>query len=513
MRVVMGPVLSLRRAGRDRWRVSALIVTARTDDPDVLLVRRCGSHAQDAMEVPAKELWVHGGEAVYRYEMAVSRDPKRATRVEYGFPGTKKPWTFHVPAAGQKPRMAFVSCNGFSSAAEIKKVKDKNRLWKRVAALHCGSPYHLLIMGGDQVYADQIWEECSAVKKWVETPFDNRRRRRFTREMAAQAGRFYFNLYRDRWRQPEVAHMLSSAPTVMMWDDHDIFDGWGSYSPEIQTCDVYRGLFRAARDHFAVFQQQVDPRTGEDHPSRLAGGGGFTLGVELGDYAVLALDARSERSQRQVLGRDSWDAIWSWTDDLPAADEGGPRHLLLVSGVPVLHADFGSLERLMGWIPGDQALEDDVRDHWQSPGHRKERLRLIHRLLDLMERKRIRATIISGDVHVGCLGVIESERSGARGERSSVINQLTSSGIVHPPPPKLLGYLLERLSDETEPIDRGIAGCILPFPTKRRKFVLERNFLSLEPDDRDDRLWANWYVEGEEGEPATKVIGPVQGRR
>ena len=129
-----------------------------------------------------------------------------------------------------------------------------------------------------------------------------------------------------------------------------------------------------------------------------------------------------------------------------------------------------------------------------------------------MERKRIRATILSGDVHVACLGAIESERSGARGERSSVINQLTSSGIVHPPPPKLLGYLLERLSDETEPIDRGIAGTILPFPTKRRKFVLERNFLSLEPDDRDDRLWANWYVEGEEAEPATKVIGPVQDR-
>ena len=336
--------------------------------------------------------------------------------------------------------------------------------------------------------------------------------RRFTREMAAQASRFYFNLYRDRWRQPEVARMLSSAPTVMMWDDHDIFDGWGSYSPEIQTCDVYQGLFRAARDHFAVFQQQVDPRAGEHHPSRLAGGGGSTLGVELGDYAVLALDARSERSQRQVLCRASWDAIWSWTDGLAPADMGGPRHLLVVSGVPVLHADFGSLERVMGWLPGDQELEDDIRDHWQSPGHRKERLRLIHRLLDLMERKRIRATIVSGDVHVACLGAIESERSGARGERSSVINQLTSSGIVHPPPPKLLGYLLERLSDETEPIDRGIAGTILPLPTKRRKFVLERNFLSLEPDDRDDRLWANWYVEGEEAEPATKVIGPVQGR-
>ena len=132
---------------------------------------------------------------------------------------------------------------------------------------------------------------------------------------------------------------------------------------------------------------------------------------------------------------------------------------------------------------------------------------MIHRLLDLMARTKIRATFLSGDVHVACLGVIRSERSGAPGARSSVINQLTSSGIVHPPPPRLFGHLLERMGDAPEPIDQGIEASMLPFPARRKRFVLARNFLSLEPDDRDDRLWANWYVEGEEREPATKVIG------
>ena len=505
----MGPVLSLRRVDAERWQVSALVVAEKTGRPRTMQVA-CGGEAR---EVPAKELWVRGGEAVYRYDMAIARDREQATRVDYGFSGTESSWSFHVPAVGGKPRTAFASCNGFSSAGQIKKVRDQNHLWKHMAALHAERPYNVLIMGGDQVYADQVWEACSAIRRWVETPLDVRRRRRFTATMAAQASRFYFSLYRDRWCQPEVAAMLSSVPTVMMWDDHDIFDGWGSYSPETQNCKVYRGLFGIAREHFAVFQQQVDPRAEEHHPSRLNGGTGFTLAFELGDYAVLALDARSERSQKQVLGRGTWDAVWSWADRLAPADDDGPRHLLLVSGVPVVHADFGSLEKVMGWLPGDQELEDDVRDHWQSPGHRKERLRLIHRLLDLMGSKRIRTTIVSGDVHVACLGAIESERSGVRGERSSVINQLTSSGIVHPPPQKLLGYLLERLSEEIEPIDRGIAGTVLPFPTKRKKFVLARNFLSLEPDEEDDRLWANWYIEGEENEPATKVIGPVQGPR
>ena len=505
MKILMGPVLSLRRADARCWHVSALVVTPKTPAPDPLTFKCIGSHDDASRGALAKELWVHREQAVYRYDMDIQHDTNHAIQVEYQFAGTQRSWSFHVPVAAGKPRMAFVSCNGFSSAGDIKKVKDKNCLWTHMAALHTKDPYHVLIMGGDQVYADQIWEECPAIKAWVETPFEARKQQRFSRAMAAHLKRFYFNLYRNRWHQPEVEGMLSSVPTVMMWDDHDIFDGWGSYNPGIQNCAVYQGIFDIARNHFAVFQQQIDPRTTEDHPSKVAGQKTFTLALDLGDYAVLAIDARSERTQLQVLTRETWDAIWGWTDQQPTS--GRLKHLLVVIAVPVVHADFGLIETLMGWLPGEQELEDDLRDHWLSPGHRKERLRLIRRLLDLMDRAKVRVTILSGDVHVACLGVIKSERSSMPGSRSSVINQLTSSGIVHPAPPKLLGYLLEKLSDMPEPIDQGIGGAMLPFPTKRKKFVLARNFLSLEPDDRDDRLWANWYVEGEEREPATKVIG------
>lgn len=508
MKILMGPVLSLRHADTRCWHVSALVVTTKTSNPEPLTIKCIGSHDDAPMEASAKELWVHGEQAVYRYDMEIQRHTNHAMRVEYQFAETPRPWSFHVPAAAGKPRMAFVSCNGFSSAGDVKKVKDKNHLWTHMAALHAKDPYNALIMGGDQVYADPIWEGCPAIKAWVETPFEMRKQQRFSAAMATQVKRFYFNLYRNRWHQPEIERMLSSVPTVMMWDDHDIFDGWGSYNPGIQNCAVYQGIFDIARNHFAVFQQQVDPRAPENHPSKVAGQRTFTLTFNLGDYAVLAIDARSERTQSQVLARATWDEIWAWTAQFRAAAVR-PKHLLVVIAVPVLHADFGLIETLMGWLPGEQELEDDLRDHWQSPGHRKERLRLIHRLLDLMESTKIRVTILSGDVHVACLGVIKSERSSMPGSRSSVINQLTSSGIVHQAPPKLLGYLLEKLSDMPEPIDQGIEGAMLAFPTKRKKFVLARNFLSLEPDDQDDRLWANWYVEGEEHEPATKVIGPA----
>ena len=37
-----------------------------------------------------------------------------------------------------------------------------------------------------------------------------------------------------------VSTAMSSIPNVMMWDDHDIFDGFGSYDKELQTCPVFK---------------------------------------------------------------------------------------------------------------------------------------------------------------------------------------------------------------------------------------------------------------------------------
>ena len=28
----------------------------------------------------------------------------------------------------------------------------------------------------------------------------------------------------------------------MIWDDHDIYDGWGSYPAHMQNCSVFQGL-------------------------------------------------------------------------------------------------------------------------------------------------------------------------------------------------------------------------------------------------------------------------------
>jgi hypothetical protein len=287
-----------------------------------------------------------------------------------------------------------------------------------------------------------------------------------------------------------------------MWDDHDIFDGWGSYSDEEQASPIFRTIFAAARTCFILFQLQSDPRS----PSwpRLAGQPSFNAFLRLGTLGLLVLDLRSERSQRQILSLETWSVVF---DALDRAE--GLRHLIVMSSIPVVHPDLSFVERGVEILPGRQDIEDDLHDQWVSYLHRTERLRLIHRLLDFAHAKGTRVTILSGDVHVGALGVIESVRRPVQWLHANVINQLTSSAIVHPPPARIVRYFLEQMGDEVKEIDRGISGQMLQFPGTNYRFIASRNWLTVEFDD-SDRIWVNWHIE-DQREVLTKVVHPCGG--
>ena len=89
----------------------------------------------------------------------------------------------------------------------------------------------------------------------------------------------------------------------------------------------------------------------------------------------------------------------------------------------------------------------------------------------------------------------------------SVINQLVSSGIVHPPSPRSLPFLYNRIGDDEEDVDRGMQERMLEFSGTGERFLWARSWLSLSSDEKD-RIWAKWHVKGE-ARPYAKVIHPV----
>ncbi|MFQ5677475.1 MAG: alkaline phosphatase D family protein, partial [bacterium] len=476
MKIAMGPILGFRGLQDGQWHVCALIVTTGDETPSL---------SSGGASTAAKLLHTFAGKKVWRFDWAVNQTEKEQP-VDYSIDDST--WKFVVPPAQDDARLriAYASCNGFMHGKDAKKVEDKNRLWKVMAEQHHDRPYHLLLMGGDQVYADPMWEAVPTLKKWADRSGKGRWKAKFTKDMSRQLERFYMNLYCSRWSQPEQARMFARIPSLMMWDDHDIFDGWGSYPKAWQESPVYQGIFAQGSKYFSLLQLQARP---DDLPDGVFKKQlGFSYGYQVGDVAILALDTRCERTQKIIMGPEAWDKVYAWLDGLT-----GCKHLLVMASIPVVYPDFGLLEKALAFLPGQQSLEDDLKDHWRSKTHKAERLRLIHRLLAFSEEKRCRVSILSGDVHVAALGVIESNRGSGVRSNAHVINQLVSSAIVNVPPPAAVVWFYEKIGDTVEKVDRGITAQLLTFPATDHRFIGERNYLSLSLDDKR-RIWADWFV-------------------
>jgi hypothetical protein len=503
MALALGPILKFCGVDNDVWTVSALLV-CRSDAaaPTVLVYDGDKWTPIAALSLGARRR-KQTDYTIWSYRLAIAQN---AAEQEIRYTVGPAEYSYMVPPAAGAPTCAYTSCNGFSDAKLMRQVQDKNALWKTMRARHRERPYHLLLMGGDQIYNDSMWQELRGLETWAGLPGHERNAAPFPDELRAEVDGFFFENYLERWSQPEVAAMMASVPTVMMWDDHDIFDGWGSYPAEQQACAVYQGIYAIARAYFQLFQLHANDAT--PPLPLLPNQPGFSYGLRVGSNAILALDLRSERSKATVMGAAAWHAAYAWLDRLTGCD-----HLLVMSSIPVVHPDFSTLETLLAALPGQQELEDDLQDHWLSRSHRQERLRLIHRLLDWSAKPGGgRVTILSGDVHVGAVGVIQADRRDVPAN-ANVINQLTSSGIVHPAPPAIALFYLEHVGDRVESVDRGITAAMYQFPGTARRYIGARNYLSLEPDlpreSMQKRIWANWWVEGEEL-PYTKTIHVVK---
>jgi hypothetical protein len=80
----------------------------------------------------------------------------------------------------------------------------------------------LIVLLGDQVYADETSEK---VKKFL-----RRRRKDGHPGPDDQVVSFdeYTKLYLESWRDPEIRWLLSTVPSVMIFDDHEIIDDWNT---------------------------------------------------------------------------------------------------------------------------------------------------------------------------------------------------------------------------------------------------------------------------------------------
>jgi hypothetical protein len=572
-RIVLGPVLSFRGVGENgRWQVTALLgIPQGADAPDF---------AVDGVKCPPPvELLIHGKKTFLRYDVSCATGPLER-RVRYGLADQSLQWSFTVPGQHFAPRMAYVSCNGFADPSAIRKlIRPANAVWEDLLANHDRNlrpkhylldkeqlwhesrthdmglqRFHLLLMGGDQIYFDAIWEELEALRNWVSMSRQEQLSFKVSEKLAIQLEDYYLNLYSRRWlpvtrkawgsKEPnrDGADAMALTPTIMMWDDHDIFDGWGSYSCEMQQSDLFQMLFRCARKAFWVFQLQhhpdllpalqpdarpnvslKDPQLQPVNWKKVLkedalslplfdNQPGFTFGFHVGPVSILAADLRTERSRTQVMGSGSWAAMQEWLDKLPTGPVTHPgtkcQHLIFLSSVPVAHPKLSLVEGLIDTFGQDHVTDsnaDDLHDHWAHDDHEGERKRLLETLTTVAETQKVRISIVSGDVHVAAWATIY-RRDVPPDKNWAQIHQFTSSAVVHP---SLMGVferiflsILNNAASKPQSIDIQHIVEMMVFPGHNRYVMPARNWLALELDmgkasTEGCKLWATWRCETE----------------
>lgn len=484
-KLVLGPILHARGTQGDRWRVAVCVVMGGEEEPPDLQVEGVG------LPVPPRFLhdWgevdrTAGRLRMWRYDFAVPRGLLDG-RVAYGFLYQEERWHFAVPGTAVPTRIAFTSCGGSEDESEIpRQGLSRNARWAHLLGRHRAEPYHLLLMGGDQIYADGLWEHVPALAEVAALSLSRRPSvTSLPDDLDLQLDVWYLATYRYTWGQAEAAAVLASVPNFCMWDDHDIIDGWGSHPVELLDSPAYRAILAAATRAFRLFQLGI----AEDDPAETVWGaehddGDYSQGLILNDVGVLAPDLRSRRRPDRVMSAGTRAALPDWLDRFREC-----RHLLVMSSVPLVFPSFGLLERVLNFIPGRQRIEDDLRDQWRSPTHAEEWSWFIRQLAAFSRETRCRVTILSGEVHLASVGVIRG--------LDLEIWQLISSGMVHPAPSDRLVRGMERLAARQERLFDGLTLEMPGFPETGRKMLPARNWLALTTGP-DGELVAEWNAEG-----------------
>lgn len=408
----------------------------------------------------------------------------------------RKSWSFTVPGRTAMPRVAYASCNGDSKVHPSKLSKNDLVMWNRMREIH-SSPekaFHCLVLGGDQVYADSIWDDVAILKDL--TSESKRKRRsaenrnieqrqsisdRVSKErldkqqlqaLDKQLRDFYESVYVSGWSNVHMSHILASIPSIMMWDDHDIFDGWGSHSKKLQNSEVFSAIYNVAKEYFEMFQI----RTARNRS--LLSKSHFSMQLSFRNIEFIVLDNRSHRTQKRVMTSEQYsDLEKALNRDLFS---GIPREvakeklLCFVIPVPVAHLNFARIaEKLLHlYKQGDfrHTLSDDAIDHWDHAYHHNEQKKLLDAVFAAGEKHSAKyVCIVSGDVHTAGAATITDTASKMR------VTQLISSAIVHVPPSWIQLKILKITSRMRSEIE-GYTLDLKNYGSYKKPVVNHRNF-------------------------------------
>ncbi len=411
--------------------------------------------------------YVKGLEPGTRTEYTVELDGQRV----WPDPGSGMPApSIRTPKEGERHRLIFGSCRlGYPHEPPYDLTKDESPLGREVDALRAYALRmreqppedwpHLLLMIGDQVYADEV---SPHVKSFIQT------RRDTTEGAGEQVADFeeYVRLYHEAWGDPIIRWLLSTVSTAMIFDDHDVHDDWNTsqawleeYRAKPWWKERIAGAFMSywlyqhlgnlsPRDHDADDLLQRARRTPDlgDHLHEFAlradrepAGARWTFCRDVAKARVVVVDSRAGRvlnGTRKMVD----DAEWRFVEEHA---HGGFNHLFIASSLPFLlpravhdleawneSVADGAWGRPMADV-GERIRQGLDLEHWAAFGESFERVEGLLRAVATGERGDPPGTVtmLSGDVHYAYLAEVGFPRGT---DAKSPVYQATCSPFRNP---------------------------------------------------------------------------------
>ncbi|MET8554746.1 alkaline phosphatase D family protein [Streptomyces sp. NPDC004959] len=258
-------------------------------------------------------------------------------------------------------RVSFGSCRWAAPPADEKDPVGPDAL-DTLALRLAGEPASerpgLLVLLGDQVYADEV---SPATREWMG------RRRDLDSPPGAQVADYteYTRLYAESWGDPEIRWLLSTVPSVMIFDDHDVIDDWntsdkwvaemratdwwrerilsglmsywvhqhlGNLSPAELAADPLLAAIRSAPGRDGTEALRAFAERADTDPATVR----WSYRRDLGRTRLLMIDSRAARvlaeDRRAMIDRREED----WLRAQVREDRGAYDHLLLGTSLPWL---------------------------------------------------------------------------------------------------------------------------------------------------------------------------------
>lgn len=200
--------------------------------------------------------------------------------------------------------------------------------------------------------------------------------------------------YRAHFAIPPWDEALASIPSAMIWDDHEIRDGYGSRPEQDRKEKLF---FEEAKNAFRAYQAARNPPQ-EPRLSDPDLDFKFAWGSKVRFFVI---DSRSSRNtdKHQFISPEQEKRLFEWLDDKNLAN----KEMLFVVGSPAtLMAQTTKLAATSfgASILGAATQLDDINDSWSSQYNRDTRQRVLERFRDhFRDNPKHRLLVLSGDVH------------------------------------------------------------------------------------------------------------------